>query len=101
MYRDQADSLLKYYSKTCFQDADILTIVQLTDIHYQATYLPGGNAECNEPMCCRSDQGLPSTPEAEAGYWGAFTCDTPWNVFDDTMTQIKKAHPVKKKKTCV
>jgi hypothetical protein len=47
-------------------------------------------------MCCRNDQGLPSRPEAEAGYWGAYTCDAPWNVFDDTMKQIKKANPVKK-----
>jgi len=89
--------LLKYYSKTCFQEADILTIVHLSDIHYEPMYLPGGNAECDAPMCCRSDQGLPSRPEAEAGYWGAYTCDAPWNVFDDTMKQIKKAHPVKKK----
>jgi len=61
-------------------------------------YLPGGNAECDAPMCCRSDQGLPPRPEAEAGYWGSYTCDAPWNVFDDTMKQIKKALPVKKKK---
>ena len=88
--------MLKYYFKTRFQDADILTIVQMTDIHYQPTYLPGGNAECDAPMCCRSDQGQPPRPEAAAGYWGAFTCDAPWNIFDDTMKQINKSHPVRK-----
>jgi hypothetical protein len=86
---------LKYYSKICFQADDTLTILQLSDIHYEPTYLPGGNAECDAPMCCRNDQGLPPRPEAAAGYWGAYTCDTPWNVFDETMMQIKKAHQVK------
>lgn len=88
-------SLLKYYSQTCFQDADVLTIIQLSDIHYEPPYLPGGNAECDAPMCCRNDQGQPSNPEAAAGYWGDYNCDTPWNVFDDTLKQIKKTHPVK------
>jgi hypothetical protein len=95
MYQYQDVTLLKYYSKICFQDADILTILHLSDIHHEPIYLPGGNAECDAPMCCRSDQGLPPTPEAEAGYWGAFTCDTPWNVFDETLKQIQTTHPVK------
>jgi hypothetical protein len=47
-------------------------------------------------MCCRSIQGSPESPEAAAGYWGDYrACDTPWNVFVDTLQQIKKTHQVK------
>lgn len=77
------------------QAADILTIIQLSDIHYEPDYLIGGNAECKQPMCCRSDQGAPENSGAAAGYWGDYrSCDTPWNTFDDTVQQIKKTHQV-------
>jgi hypothetical protein len=47
-------------------------------------------------MCCRSTQGSPKNPAAAAGYWGDYrNCDTPWNVFEDTLQQVKKIHQVK------
>ncbi|PNF14903.1 hypothetical protein B7P43_G04321 [Cryptotermes secundus] len=73
--------------------ADVLTIVQLSDIHHDPTYLPGGNAVCGKPMCCRSSQGSPENRDASAGYWGDYrSCDTPWNIFEDTVQQIKRTH---------
>jgi hypothetical protein len=79
------------------QADDVLNIIQISDIHYDPMYLPGGNAVCGEPMCCRSTQGSPASPEAAAGYWGDYrSCDTPWKVFEDMLQQIKKTHQVKK-----
>jgi hypothetical protein len=87
---------MKYFSKTHLQPADILTIIQLSDIHHEPDYLPDGNAVCNAPMCCRSDQGPPANPSAAAGYWGDYRdCDTPWNAFNDTVQQIKRTHQVR------
>ena len=31
--------------------------------------------DCGRPVCCRSDSGLPKTPEQAAGKWGDFQCD--------------------------
>lgn len=67
----------------------------MSDIHHDPIYLPGGNAVCDAPMCCRSDQGTPVNPDAAAGFWGDYrSCDLPWNVFQDTVQQIKKTHQV-------
>lgn len=71
--------------------ADIITIIQLSDIHYEPDYLLGGNAVCKAPMCCRSDQGPPENSNAAAGYWGDYrSCDTSWNTFNNTVQQIKR-----------
>jgi hypothetical protein len=46
-------------------------------------------------MCCRNDQGTPATPDAAAGFWGDYRdCDTPWNVFEDTLKQINDSNTV-------
>lgn len=67
----------------------------MTDIHYDPIYLVGGNTACGQPMCCRSVQGPPPTPEAAAGYWGDQRgCDIPMHHFEATLQQIKTAHPV-------
>lgn len=32
---------------------------------------------CGRPICCRSDSGLPATPDLAAGKWGDYLCDPP------------------------
>ena len=77
------------------QEGEPQTIIQISDIHYDPIYTPDGNAECGEPMCCRSKQGTPKTPEAAAGFWGDYRyCDLSWHAFEDALAQIKKAHTV-------
>jgi hypothetical protein len=72
-----------------------MTIIQITDIHYDPMYMPNGNAECNAVMCCRRDQGQPETPDAAAGYWGDYRdCDIPWHTVQNTLQQIKESHKV-------
>lgn len=81
---------------THFQNAEVLTIIQITDIHYDPMYMPNGNAKCGEPMCCRCTQGKPGNPDIAAGYWGDYrSCDIPWQAVQNTLHQIKGNHEVK------
>jgi hypothetical protein len=57
--------------------------------------LPGGNAACGLPICCRTNQGPPLNPNAAAGYWGNGGCDIPMHHFENTLQQIKNTHKVK------
>ena len=78
-----------------FQASEALTIIHITDIHYDPMYAPNGNAECGATMCCRSDQGNPDRQEAAAGYWGDYRhCDIPWQTVQNTLQQIKQSHKV-------
>ncbi|ESP02348.1 hypothetical protein LOTGIDRAFT_92630, partial [Lottia gigantea] len=53
-------------------------ILQLSDIHLDVLYKPGSNAVCNEPLCCRPDDGQPGKGVPGAGKWGDYrNCDTP------------------------
>jgi hypothetical protein len=80
---------------TYFQNAEVLTIIQITDIHYDPMYMPNGNAKCGEPMCCRCTQGKPGNPDIAAGYWGDYrSCDIPWQAVQNTLHQIKGSHEV-------
>ncbi|CAB3361410.1 Hypothetical predicted protein [Cloeon dipterum] len=65
----------------------VLKVLQLTDIHVDPNYSVGGNGDCDEPTCCRVDQGAPvnSTP---AGYWGDYRdCDLPVHSFINLLEQ--------------
>ncbi|XP_035778474.1 sphingomyelin phosphodiesterase 1-like [Anopheles albimanus] len=74
---------------------DPLTIVHLTDIHYDPEYVVGVNADCKAEACCRV---LPDLPPANgtadgAGYWGDYRdCDTPWHAVVDMMEHIRTQH---------
>uniref|UniRef100_A0A182W755 Sphingomyelin phosphodiesterase n=1 Tax=Anopheles minimus TaxID=112268 RepID=A0A182W755_9DIPT len=72
-----------------------LTIVHLTDIHYDPEYLVGVNADCKAEACCRTLPDLaPATTATAAGYWGDYRdCDTPWHGVVDVMEHIRKQHP--------
>lgn len=72
-----------------------LTVVHITDPHYDPTYKMGSLAACQEPMCCRSDQILPenSNSSAAAGRWGHYNyCDSSLDAIVDAFTQIRRQH---------
>lgn len=72
-----------------------LTVVHITDTHWDPKYEEGGNAECNYPMCCRGNQGNLQHPEDAAGKWGDYrSCDIPWYSVDNVFEEIKKNHEV-------
>lgn len=67
-------------------------VVHITDIHYDPEYTPGGNALCDEPMCCRADQGT-AKPGEGAGRWGDYRdCDLPWDTVAKSIQNIARSH---------
>lgn len=88
-----AEKLLE--SKKLTQDTSItpLTIVQLTDPHYDPNYIAGGNAKCNSGACCHRNQGLPEEKNDAAGYWGDYNrCDTPSYAVINVLNSINDEH---------
>ncbi|KAK4883571.1 hypothetical protein RN001_006890 [Aquatica leii] len=69
-------------------------ILQLSDVHYDAFYKPGSNANCGESLCCESDSGEPKSDDEAAGYWGDYhECDIPWHTIENALTEMKQRHP--------
>ncbi|XP_041349363.1 sphingomyelin phosphodiesterase-like [Gigantopelta aegis] len=53
-----------------------LRFLHLTDMHIDRMYDAGSDAECGEPLCCRSNDGKPGPGKAGAGKWGDYRhCD--------------------------
>jgi sphingomyelin phosphodiesterase len=72
-----------------------LKIIHITDIHYDPHYTVGNNAVCGAVVCCREDQGAPSSPGEAAGFWGDYRdCDTPVHAVEDVFARMRAAHPV-------
>ncbi|XP_025831758.1 sphingomyelin phosphodiesterase-like isoform X2 [Agrilus planipennis] len=70
--------------------SNIVKILHISDLHYDAMYTPGSNAECNNPVCCGPDSGKVANALAQAGYWGDYRdCDTPWHSIVNTFDNIK------------
>ncbi|XP_044598927.1 sphingomyelin phosphodiesterase-like [Cotesia glomerata] len=71
-----------------------LKILQITDIHYDPLYQPSGNADCDEPTCCRRGQNTNGKiNEKSAGFWGDYNnCDLPWHSIVDALEHIKTQH---------
>ncbi|KAG4072908.1 hypothetical protein HA402_006588 [Bradysia odoriphaga] len=61
-----------------------ITVVHITDTHYDPKYQAGARANC----------GVLENPEDGAGYWGDYRdCDSPWIAVLDVFTQINQTHP--------
>ncbi|GAB0097653.1 Sphingomyelin phosphodiesterase [Sergentomyia squamirostris] len=72
-----------------------ISIVHISDPHYDPNYLEGTHAVCGEPVCCRSDQPLPpgSPAEERAGYWGDLRdCDSPFRAVQNAFQHIRSQH---------
>ncbi|XP_005101263.2 sphingomyelin phosphodiesterase [Aplysia californica] len=66
--------------------------LHLTDVHFDAAYKPGSNAQCGEPLCCRADSGPVTNKSDGAWKFGDYRrCDTPlWtleNLFSTLAAQ--------------
>lgn len=74
-----------------------LTIVHITDPHYDQNYQIGSWADCPETSCCRSDQPVPSNQSGDAsivaGRWGDYRkCDSSLEIVDNVYSQIRLQH---------
>lgn len=72
-----------------------LTIVQITDIHYDPSYAEGSPVECGVYACCRNVNNAPSGSSKTAGRWGDYhKCDTPWRAIVNAFEKIKNTFNV-------
>jgi sphingomyelin phosphodiesterase len=61
-----------------YSDAPELKILHVSDIHTDLKYQVGSLGRCNTKFCCRSESGVPQSPEDAAGEWGySYMCDLP------------------------
>ena len=86
-------------------DGPVTRILQLSDLHIQANYsigqsthcvvvttclcTPGSPTECDFPLCCSADLEASNPSDPGAGYWGAYSCDTPPWTLETTLAHIK------------
>lgn len=75
---------------------DGLTIVHISDIHFDPKYTKAAFADCDEPACCRETDDINEEDAGSlAGLWGDYrSCDTPWRAIVDALHQITKQHSV-------
>ena len=38
-----------------------MNVLHISDLHWDRMYMEGTNAECGEPLCCRSNDGPPGS----------------------------------------
>lgn len=68
-------------------------IIHLSDFHIDNLYTPGGNALCDAPLCCQSDQEGPSTEAAACGYWGDYrSSDSPIHAIENAVDHAVNEH---------
>ena len=44
-----------------------MKVLHITDTHLDNSYTEGARVECNEPMCCRRQNGMARPGEQSAG----------------------------------
>ncbi|XP_071502433.1 sphingomyelin phosphodiesterase-like [Diadema antillarum] len=72
-----------------------LRVLHISDLHVDLMYQPGSNAECGEPICCRSNDGPPAPGVPGAGQWGDFrSCDVPLHLMINTLEEISTTQKV-------
>ena len=90
-YQDYVDDMLKrnkpeslksndFVDKlygTIKEDDEVIKILHITDPHVDFNYTVGSNAKCNEPLCCRPENGPAPDAKSAAGQWGDYNCDPP------------------------
>uniref|UniRef100_A0A0K0E8I4 Sphingomyelin phosphodiesterase n=1 Tax=Strongyloides stercoralis TaxID=6248 RepID=A0A0K0E8I4_STRER len=74
-----------------------LKVLHISDIHIDSQYLPGSEAECGEPQCCRplKDQNEIvlkniNVPAPKWGYIGK--CDIPYATLENMLKHISQTH---------
>ncbi|KAG7827477.1 hypothetical protein KL920_004731 [Ogataea angusta] len=56
---------------------NVLTVLHISDIHYDPDYLVGSEADCDYPLCCEARTQESSTAKTPATRFGAYQCDVP------------------------
>jgi sphingomyelin phosphodiesterase len=72
-----------------------IQIVHYSDIHIDHQYVPGANANCTKPICCRSytTADSPGHNNAPAGPNGDHKCDAPVSLEESMYAAIRQIAP--------
>ncbi|KAL1914926.1 uncharacterized protein VTP21DRAFT_7842 [Calcarisporiella thermophila] len=73
------------------EEEDAITLVQLTDWHYDPEYQEGLEGDCRDPICCRPPNG--KGVKKPAGRWGEYKCDVPKALVENIIKMIPKLVP--------
>ncbi|KAF9438217.1 hypothetical protein BGZ76_009144 [Entomortierella beljakovae] len=65
-------------------------VLHISDWHVDPDYVPGSEAVCGYPTCCRTFQDSPAVPVRAAASWGDYNCGTPQKLADDMIQNIPK-----------
>ncbi|KAG0033538.1 hypothetical protein BGZ82_006079 [Podila clonocystis] len=72
----------------------LVDVMHLSDWHVDAHYVPGAEAECTKPLCCRNYPGQSKTPKRAASTWGDYKCDAPKKLGIDMLKYASTiSHP--------
>ncbi|KAL1419659.1 hypothetical protein MTO96_005073 [Rhipicephalus appendiculatus] len=70
-------------------------VLHISDTHYDPEYSPGSNAVCDDPVCCRKNNGLPKSAADRAGRWGHLgKCDIPLRTLESALKHASENHKV-------
>ena len=68
-------------------------MMQLSDAHVDRSYMKGANSHCNLPICCRKQNGMGSSKDNSAGFWGHVgQCDIPMHTAHSALNYTIKEH---------
>ncbi|KAI1286852.1 Sphingomyelin phosphodiesterase [Halotydeus destructor] len=80
-------------SDTWDRSSNTMKMVQIADIHYDKLYRPGSDADCDDPLCCRSGNADDTKASSRAGSWADDRfCDASIHVLDDALREISQRH---------
>lgn len=74
----------------------LLTVLQLSDLHFDPKYEPDSEADCHFPLCCQKhSKHNGENLRQPAGYWGTLgKCDVPYHTIVNMLQHINETHKV-------
>ena len=67
----------------------------MSDLHFDAHYVRGSKTYCLTSLCCRAEDGVGTTPDTTAGFFGSygaqnqtFGCDAPSTLLESAVNYI-------------
>lgn len=76
------------------KNAHKLKVLHISDTHVDPLYVEGANADCNEPLCCRANDGMTNISFSAAKKWGEYRCDLPKRTLEHLLDHIAETHKV-------
>ncbi|XP_043196538.1 sphingomyelin phosphodiesterase-like isoform X1 [Amphibalanus amphitrite] len=69
-----------------------LKVLHLADIHLDVLYKEGADNGCDDPLCCRAENGFPKERSRQAAHWGEYRCDAPPRLLHSLIEHVARKH---------